>query len=141
MLRTILKSKVHRAVVTEADLEYEGSLTLDKDLMEAADLLPYELVQVYNITNGERFETYLMEGQSGSGIVCVNGAAARKAHVGDKIIIASYVSMETKEAKDYQPTIIVVDEKNRPAQQAEKGKLKPFDSKKIKRADSWLLEP
>ncbi len=141
MERTILKSKIHRATVTEADLEYEGSLTLDKDLMEAADLMQFEMIQVYNITNGERFETYIIEGGSGTGTICINGAAARRAHVGDKIIIASYVSMTDKEAKTHHPTIVVVDEHNKPVWEAVRGKLKPLNAKKGKKGDSWLLEP
>src|SRR5574341_1582746 len=114
MQRVILKSKVHRATVTDADLEYEGSLTVDRDLMEFADLIEFEQVHVYNVTNGERFETYIMEGERGSGTICVNGAAARRASVGDKIIIAYYAVMDTKEGRGYKPKIIVVDEKNHP---------------------------
>lgn len=140
MQRVILKSKVHRATVTDADLEYEGSLTLDRDLMDAADLISFEQVHVYNVTNGERFETYIMDGERGSGTICVNGAAARRASIGDKIIIASYAVMDTREAKGYQPKIIVVDGKNHPAFTAVKGKLKPLGEKKGKKKESWFLD-
>src|SRR5882724_9203688 len=90
MKRTLFKSKIHRATVTQAELYYEGSLTLDRDLMRAADMLPYEQVAIVNVNNGERFETYLIEGPAGSGVVCLNGPAARKGAVGDEIVIISY---------------------------------------------------
>jgi len=141
MLRVIMKSKVHRATVTKVDLEYEGSLTMDKDLMEAADLISFEQVHVYNITNGERFETYIIEGGTATGTICINGAAARKASLGDRIIVASYAVMDTKEARKYHPRVIVVDEKNQPAYVSIKGKLVPLNKKKGKKVDSWLLEP
>mgnify|MGYP001826112611 CR=1 FL=1 len=113
MLRLMLKSKVHRATVTEADLDYEGSLTLDKDLMDAADLREFEGIQVYNITNGSRFETYIITGERGSGTVCINGAAAHLAGPGDLVIIASYSWMEEKESLTRKPRIVLVDDKNR----------------------------
>ena len=113
MLRSILKSKVHRAVVTQTELQYEGSLTLDRTLMEAADLLPHERVMVYNIHNGERFDTYIIEGEPGTGIVCINGAAARKACVGDLIIIASYGMYDEKEIERHTTSIVLLNEKNR----------------------------
>ncbi len=113
MLRTILKSKIHRAVVTQTELQYEGSLTLDSTLMEAADLLPHERVMVYNINNGERFDTYIIEGEPGTGIVCINGAAARKACVGDLIIIASYGMYDEAEIERLVTNIVLLDEKNR----------------------------
>jgi aspartate 1-decarboxylase len=113
MLRLMLKSKVHRATVTEADLEYEGSLTLDQDLMEAADLREFEGIQVYNITNGSRFETYVITGQRGSGTICINGAAAHLAGPGDLVIICAYAWMEEKETLTRQPRIVLVDGKNR----------------------------
>lgn len=114
MRRTLFKSKVHRATVTEADLYYEGSLTLDTDLMKAADMLPYEQVAIVNNNNGERFETYLIEGPAGSGVVCVNGAAARKAAVGDEIIIISYGSFEdTEDLRFHKPTVVHVDKRNK----------------------------
>ena len=112
MERTLLKSKIHRATVTEADLEYEGSVTVDRDLMDAADLLHYEQVQIYNITNGQRLTTYVIEGQRGSKGICVNGAAAHLAKEGDRIIIASFASYDEEECKKHAPKLIYVDEKN-----------------------------
>jgi aspartate 1-decarboxylase len=113
MLRLMLKSKVHRATVTEADLDYEGSLTLDQELMDAADLREFEGISVYNITNGSRFETYVISGRRGSGTVCINGAAAHLAGLGDLVIIASYTWLEEKEVLTRQPRIVLVDGKNR----------------------------
>lgn len=113
MLRLMLKSKVHRVTVTEADLDYEGSLTLDLNLMEAADLREFEGIQVYNITNGSRFETYVITGERGSGTVCINGAAAHLAGPGDLVIIAAYTWMDEKETLTHQPRIVLVDGKNR----------------------------
>ena len=114
MLRSMLLSKIHRATVTEADLDYVGSITLDETLMEKANLLPFEQVRVYNISNGERFETYVMNGPRNSGTICINGAAARKAARGDLIIIANYAMMEEEEAKSHIPRLVFVDAKNRP---------------------------
>lgn len=108
----MFKSKIHRATVTEANLQYEGSLTVDCALMEAADMLPYEQVSVLNINNGERFETYLIPGKRGSGTICLNGAAARKGQVGDKIIILTYTVMTEEEAQHHMPTVVLVDEQN-----------------------------
>jgi len=113
MKRKMLIGKIHRATVTEAALEYMGSLSVDQELLEAAGFLPYELVQVYNISNGERFETYLIEAEPGSGEVCLNGAAARKGMVGDRIILAVYGLCEEAEARTVKPRIVLVDEKNR----------------------------
>lgn len=113
MQRIILKSKIHRATVTDANIEYEGSITLDEELMDAAGLLPYEQVSIYNVTNGERFQTYVIKGERGSGEVCINGAAAHLAKKGHIIIIASYAGMEEIEAINYQPTMVYVDAKNR----------------------------
>jgi len=113
MRRTMMKSKIHSATVTEANLNYEGSITIDERLMEAANLLEFELVQVYNINNGERFETYVISGEKDSGVICLNGAAARKVAVGDKIIIVSYASYEEEELKVHSPRIVLVDEENR----------------------------
>lgn len=113
MLLTMLKSKVHRATVTEASLHYVGSLTLDKLLMDAANMLPYERVQVLNVNTGARLETYLIEGEPGSGIVCLNGPAARLGEVGDVIIALTYCQMTPEEAKGYEPIVVHVDEKNR----------------------------
>jgi len=107
------KSKIHRATVTEADLSYEGSVTIDSDLMDAADILPHEQVQILNLNNGERFDTYAIRGPRGSGTVCLNGPAARLAHVGDIVIILTYAEMEREELMRHVPTVVMVDEKNR----------------------------
>ncbi len=112
MLRFVLKSKIHRATVTQADLNYEGSLTIDRDLMDAAGLVPFEQVKVYNIHNGERFETYVIEGEAGSGVIGLNGAAARKGLVGDLIIIVSYAMIDDNELAAYRPRMLLLDEKN-----------------------------
>lgn len=113
MNRQILKSKVHQAIVTETNLNYEGSLTLDETLMLAADLVPFEQVHVLNMSNGERFVTYLIKGEKDSGVVGVNGAAAHKASAGDRLIIVSYTIMDDEEISFFIPKIIVVDEKNK----------------------------
>lgn len=113
MERKMLKSKIHRATLTGADLQYEGSVTIDLDLMEAADILPYEAVCIWDVNNGSRFETYAIEGERGSGVVCVNGAAARMVAPGDLVIIASFVSMDDKEARSHEPKLVFVDERNR----------------------------
>ncbi|RYD98117.1 MAG: aspartate 1-decarboxylase [Sphingobacteriales bacterium] len=110
---TVLKSKVHRAVITEANLHYVGSLTLDEDLMEAANLIENEQVQVVNVNNGERLETYLIKGKRGSGVCCLNGPAARKGMVGDVVVIISYASMDFEAAKTFQPFIVFPREGNR----------------------------
>ena len=112
MRRSLLKSKIHRATVTEADLEYEGSLTVDKNLMEAADLLPYEEVHIFNITNGHRFSTYVIEGERGSNKICVNGAAAHLAREGDSLIVASFSYYDEEECKNHTPRLIYVNELN-----------------------------
>lgn len=109
----MLRAKIHGVSVTQIDLAYEGSLTLDSKLMEAAGMVAYEQIQIYNITNGERFTTYLIKGEEGSGIVGVNGAAAHKAEVGDKLIIASYSPMDEEEIEFFIPKIMKVDDKNR----------------------------
>jgi len=110
----MLKSKLHRATVTEADLHYEGSLTIDKSLMEGVGLLPFERIKIYNINNGERFDTYAIEGDAGSGIIGLNGAAARKGMVGDLIIIVSYALFDDAELKKgYRPRVLLLDKANR----------------------------
>ncbi|RUM43832.1 MAG: aspartate 1-decarboxylase [Desulfurobacterium sp.] len=114
MRRFMFKSKIHRATVTGADLNYEGSITIDSELLQLADILPYEKVDIYNITNGERFSTYVIPGEPGSGEICLNGAAARKVQKGDLIIIVSYCELEEEEIKEFKPTVVLVDEKNRP---------------------------
>jgi len=113
MLITICKSKIHWATVTEADLNYEGSITIDKNLMDATDILPNEKVQVLNLNNGARFETYVLVAEANSGTICLNGPAARLGQVGDLLIIVSYCNLEFEEAKKYQPKVIYVDKKNR----------------------------
>ncbi|MFY9139459.1 MAG: aspartate 1-decarboxylase [Thermacetogeniaceae bacterium] len=113
MYRCMLKSKIHRAVLTDANLNYVGSITIDRDLLEAADILPYEKVQVVNNNNGARFETYVIEGEPGSGQVCLNGAAARLGQPGDILIILSYVQVEEEKAREHKPRVVFVDEKNR----------------------------
>ena len=113
MLVEMFKSKIHKARITQADLHYEGSLTVDEELLEAANLFPHEKVQVVNIDNGNRFETYTIVGKRGSGVIGLNGAAARQGLVGDEIIIIAYVQMTEEEAKNHKPTVIVVDEKNK----------------------------
>jgi len=113
MLVTICKSKIHRAIVTEADLNYEGSITIDRKLMDAADILPNEKVQVLNLNNGSRFETYVLVAEANSGTICLNGPAARLGEVGDLLIIVSYCELEFEEAKKYKPKVIYVDQKNK----------------------------
>ncbi len=113
MLRVMMKSKIHRATVTQADLHYEGSLTISAELMQAADILPYEMVHVYNVSNGERFETYALEGEADSGVICLNGAAARKGAPGDLIIITTYATYEAAELKKHHPKVVMVDRHNR----------------------------
>jgi aspartate 1-decarboxylase len=113
MRRRLLKSKIHRATVTEAELHYAGSITIDLDLMEAADIVEHEQVDVYNITSGERFTTYAIPGEPGSGIICINGAAAHLARPGDLVIVASYADYEPEELREHDPRIVLVDERNR----------------------------
>jgi aspartate 1-decarboxylase len=116
----MLKSKIHRATVTEANLGYEGSLTIDADLMRGADILPYEMVHIFNISNGERFQTYALEGEAGSGVMCLNGAAARKGTPGDLIIIATFATYDDAALDRHKPQIIFVDAENRPKGTSEK---------------------
>jgi aspartate 1-decarboxylase len=111
-MRTMLKSKIHRATVTDGNIDYEGSITIDKKLMEEADILPYEQVQVLNINNGARFSTYAIEGEGGSGDICLNGAAARLAVKGDLVIILTYTEMSDEEACSHQPKIVQVNANN-----------------------------
>lgn len=114
MKLSMFKSKLHQMKVTEANLMYEGSITIDEELLELANLLPYEKVQVVNITNGSRLETYTIPGERGSRICCLNGAAARLNQVDDRVIIMSYAEMDPEEAKKHKPTVVVVDENNNP---------------------------
>ncbi|WP_434122302.1 aspartate 1-decarboxylase [Salinicoccus roseus] len=112
MIRTMMNGKIHRAVVTEANLNYVGSITIDPVLLEAANILPNELVQIVNNNNGERLETYVIEGERGSGEICLNGAAARKVQVGDVVIIISYVQLDERELDGYEPNVVIVDQDN-----------------------------
>lgn len=112
MERIMFKSKIHRASITQADLNYEGSLTVDEELMEAANMLTYEKISIVNINNGERIETYLIAGERGSRTICLNGAAARRGAVGDRIIIISYANMTEEEAIKHKPTVVLVDDHN-----------------------------
>jgi aspartate 1-decarboxylase len=109
----VLKSKIHRAVITEANLHYVGSLTLDEDLMDAANFIEHEKVQIVNVNNGERLETYLIKGKRGSGTVCLNGPAARKGAVGDVVVIISYATMDFEEAKKFKPAVVFPKEENK----------------------------
>ncbi|MGR3310068.1 MAG: aspartate 1-decarboxylase [Candidatus Brocadiales bacterium] len=118
MFREMCKAKIQSATVTETNLNYTGSITIDKTLLEAVDILRYEKVQILNINNGMRIETYVIEGERDSGIVCLNGAAARWAEPGDRVIIISYCLIEDEKAQDWQPKIILVDDKNRIAKNA-----------------------
>ena len=113
MTLEILKSKIHRATVTQAELNYVGSITIDETLMEAAGIFEYEKVQIADVDNGARFETYVIAGEKGSGIICLNGAAARMVSTGDKVIIMCYAQMTPQEAKENPPKVVFVDEKNR----------------------------
>jgi aspartate 1-decarboxylase len=112
MQLTLMKAKIHRATITEADLHYEGSISVDEDLLDAAGILPYEKVDVLDINNGERFTTYAIPEVRGSGAIKVNGAAARRVYKGDLVIIIAYCSLDSKEAKGFKPQVVVVDEKN-----------------------------
>ena len=114
MKLTMFKSKLHQMKVTEANLMYEGSITIDEDLLDLSGILPYEKVQVLNITNGSRIETYTIPGERGSRICCLNGAAARLTQVDDRIIVISYAEMSPEEARKHKPTVVIVDENNEP---------------------------
>ncbi len=113
MMIEVLKSKIHRCVVTEANLNYVGSCTIDEDLMDAAGMLEYEKIQIVNVNNGERLETYIIKGKRGSGVICMNGPAARKAMAGDTIVIMSYALVDIEAAKTHKPSVIFPDDKNR----------------------------
>ena len=118
MLVTICKSKIHRVRVTGAELDYEGSITIDRKLLEEASILPNEKVQVVNLNNGARFETYILVGEAGSGTICLNGPAARLGEVGDLLIVISYCHLEFEEARKYQPRVVYVDKENRMIEKA-----------------------
>lgn len=110
---TMLKAKIHRATVTEANLNYEGSISIDADLLRYSGILPFERVDVWNLTNGERFDTYAIRGDAGSGQICVNGAAARRVQPGDMVIIAAFVELDATEAPQHRPVVVFVDESNK----------------------------
>ena len=113
MMRSFLRSKIHRATVTDANVDYEGSITIDRHLMNAADLMPYEKVEIYNVTNGERFATYVIEGEEGSGVIGINGAAAHLASPGDKVIIACYGFLHQGQILNHQPKLVFVGAENK----------------------------
>ncbi len=113
MRRSVFKSKIHRATVTHADLDYEGSVSLDEDLMEAANVWEYEAVHVWNITRGTRLQTYAIKGARGSGVICINGAAAHLNKPGDLVILATFADLEESEARTFKPTVVLVDQQNR----------------------------
>ena len=113
MRRRMFLGKIHRATVTQADLDYEGSVTIDKDLLDAAGILPHEEVQIWNVTNGNRLATYALEGPRGSGVVCINGAAAHLMNPGDLVIMATFGEMDSEEAEAHQPKVVFVDDQNR----------------------------
>lgn len=121
MTRTMMKSKIHRATVTETNLDYEGSLTVDKDLLEAADILPNEQIHVWDVTNGARLVTYALAGARGSGTVCVNGAGAHLVKPGDVVIIATYAEMKNRQARKHEPLVVFVDANNRARENGERG--------------------
>ena len=129
MKRSVFKSKLHRVRVTDANLAYEGSVTIDADLMTAADILPYEHVHIWNATNGSRLETYAIPGPAGSGVICINGAAARLAQPGDVAIIATFADVDDEEARRWKPTVVLVDHNNKivvPDHTERPGPQKPF---------------
>jgi aspartate 1-decarboxylase len=113
MRRTLFKSKIHRATVTHADLDYEGSVSIDQDLLDAAEILEYEAVHVWNITRGTRLQTYAINGERGSGIICINGAAAHLNRPGDLVILATFAEVEEAEARGWKPTVVLVDRDNK----------------------------
>jgi len=113
MRRSMFKSKIHRATVTEANIDYEGSVTIDQDLMDAADMLPYEQLHIWDVDNGSRLTTYILPGPRGSGTICINGAAARLVRPGDRVILATFAEVDEEEAKNHRPKVVLVDEHNR----------------------------
>ncbi len=125
MRLNVFKSKIHRATVTHADLDYEGSVTIDRDLMDAAGILPYEAVHIWNVTQGSRLVTYALEGPRGSGAVCVNGAAAHMNRPGDLVILATFADVDAAEAVTHKPTVVRVDERNRILEKSHEERLGP----------------
>ncbi|MCK9567382.1 aspartate 1-decarboxylase [Candidatus Pacearchaeota archaeon] len=142
MKRTMFKSKIHRATITSADLNYEGSITIDSSLLKAADILPYEMVHVWNISNGHRLVTYALAGKPDSGEICVNGAGAKLCGVGDLIIIATFTELTGKKARDWMPKVILVDNKNHIVKFAidvETAEIKP--GKMMPTEPNYLMRP
>jgi len=133
MRRELLRAKIHRATVTDTNVEYEGSLTLDTRLMAAAGMVPFERIDVYNVNNGARFSTYVIEGEPGGGTVCVNGAAARLATAGDKVIIAAYASFEDDEIAGHEPRVVLVDARNRITSKESAGSPPPASPSQARR--------
>lgn len=123
MFRELCKSKIQPATVTETNLYYQGSITIDSDLLEAADIVEYEKVQVLNLNNGQRIETYAIEGEGGSGVICLNGAAARHAHQGDKVIIITYCMVEEGKVRGWKPKLVLVDDSNKPLKAIKSSKV------------------
>ena len=141
MKRTMFKSKIHRATVTKADLNYEGSITIDADLLRAADILPYEMVHVWNITNGQRLVTYTIAGKAGSGEICVNGAGAKLCGVRDLIIIATFTEMSSKKARDWHPKVILVDKQNKIVKFAIDTETTEIKAGMVKPEPNYLMRP
>lgn len=142
MRRSMLKSKIHRATVTDTNLEYEGSLTIDADLLDAADIIPFEEIHVWDVTNGVRLTTYAMPGERGSGIVCVNGAGAHLVKKGDLVIIATYFWLSDKRARKHRPTVVLMDKKNNiKAEEEAPEKEKPAKSKKKDKVKADVSPP
>jgi len=137
MLRTMMTSKIHRATVTQADLHYVGSVTVDQDLLDAADLLPGELVHIVDVTNGARLETYTIAGERGSGVIGINGAAARLVHPGDCVILIAYGQMDTAEAKRHRPHVVFVDANNRVVGTGD-DPAETFDDPRLARGDALV---
>ena len=126
MQRTFLKSKIHRAKITEANLLYEGSFTIDEDLMDEAEILAYEKIHIYNINSGERIETYVIPGARGSRVFALNGAAARKGQVGDQVIAVTYINLEPDELDEHRPTVLILDKDNKIIEKTHSAEHKPF---------------
>jgi aspartate 1-decarboxylase len=133
MRRSMLKSKIHRATVTETNLEYEGSMTIDAELLDAADMVPFEEIHVWDVTNGTRLTTYAMAGSPGSGVCCVNGAGAHLIKKGDLVIIATFFVLTDKKARKHRPTVILLDKKNRPKAAGEEAAPLPPEEAKPKK--------
>ena len=139
MTITMLKAKIHRATVTQAELDYVGSITVDMDLLEQAGILEYEKVQIVDVNNGSRFETYTIAGERGSGVMCLNGAAARMVQTGDKIILMAYAQVTPEEASELRPTVLFVDEKNKVTKVTNYENTEKSDSKGLFHKIQWTI--